>query len=590
MSPIATFCFRITLFLSLLSTSSGFAQRLSLPFFDDFAVATNSSISPAKWINAGVSVYPSSTQAPSFYVATFDGRDAQGVPYVTGLSTSVGPTDSLTSRPIDLSRILPKDSLVLSFFYQAKGTGEAPDQEDSLILEVRTKQAEWKTIWRTPENKSLDFSLVLLPLVDDALFHADFQFRFRSFGRQTGPFDTWSVDYIYLDTQRNSQRKFFPDIAISSVQTSLLKGFQSMPFKTFKANPSRYLADSLSFSVRNLREFQSAFRYQFTVRDSTQSTVYKQIQVPTPVTIVGNGGSTFQLSLAGTQLPSSPQTIQYELELATPETFDTTSVASPLFRQNDRIVLQNDLTNYYAYDDGTAEGGADTDKQFGSVAVQFVGLPQDTLAAIQIAFSPTFTDLIGSTIVLQVHRGNKGVPGELLTAQAVRLSEPIQKNKFIEFDLTESVVVNDTFFVGWQRISPTAVPVGLDKNSKPFTSVIYQNTGSEWTKSDLDGFLLVRPVMGNKTLVNQPSDGLITGLEPSVQFNVFPNPTSDLLYFDLPQKELELVSLVDILGRLVFSTKDVHSPISLENVSNGTYFLKIKTQSNTFTKKIILSR
>lgn len=590
MSPIATFYFRITLFVSILSTTSGLAQRLSLPFFDDFAVSTNSSISPAKWINAGVSVYPSSAQAPSFNVATFDGRDARGIPYVTGFSTSVGSTDSLTSRPIDLSRTSPKDSLVLSFFYQAKGTGEAPDQEDSLILEVRTKLNEWKTIWRAPENKPLDFSLVLLSLVDESLFHADFQLRFRSFGRQTGPFDTWSVDYIYLDTKRNSQRKFFPDITISSIQTSLFKGYQAIPFNTLMANPSRYLADSLTFSVRNLREFQSSFRYQFTIRDSSQSKIYKQIQVPTPVNVVGNGVTSFQLSLAGTQLPSSLQAIQYELELATPETFDTTSLASPLFRQNDRIILQSNLTNYYAYDDGTAEGGADTDKQFGSVAVQFVGLPQDTLAAIQVAFSPTFTNLIGSTIVLQVHRANKGVPGELLTSQAVRLSEPLQKNQFIEFDLTESVVVKDTFFVGWQRISPTAVPVGLDKNTKPFTSVIYQNTGSEWTKSSLNGFLLVRPVMGNKTLVNKPSDGLITGLEPNSIFHVFPNPTSDLLYFDFPQKELKSLSLVDISGRLVFSIKDVHSPISLENIPNGIYFLKIKTQSNTFTKKIVLSR
>lgn len=590
MYPFSTFCFRVTLFLTLVYTSSGFAQRLSLPFFDDFSAHTNSSISPAKWINAGVCVYPSSTQAPSFYVATFDGRDIRGIPYVTNFPTAVGPTDSLTSRPIDLSGVSLKDSLVLSFFYQAKGIGEAPDQEDSLILEVRTNQAEWKTIWHSPENKPLDFTLVLLPLVDETLFHADFQFRFRSFGRQTGPFDTWSVDYIYLDTQRDVQRGFFPDIAISSIQTSLLKGFQAMPFKTFMANPTRFLADSLAFSVRNLREFQSSFRYQFTVSDSSQSTIFKQIQVPTPVNVDGDGITSFKLALAGTRLPSSPQTVQYELELATPETFDTTSVASPLFRQNDRIVLQNDLTNYYAYDDGTAEGGADTDKQFGSVAIQFVGLPQDTLAAIRVAFSPTFTDLIGSTIVLQVHRANKGVPGELLTSQAVRLTEPFQKNEFLEFDLMESIVVNDTFFVGWQRIAPTAVPIGLDKNTKPYTSVIYQNTGGEWTRSNLDGFLLIRPVMGNKTLVNKPSDELITGLEPDSIFHVFPNPTSDLLYFDLPQKEFESLSLADISGRLVFSTKDVHSPISLENIPNGTYFLKIKTQSNTFTKKIILSR
>lgn len=587
---LSTVRFRITLFLLIACTSSSFAQRLSLPFFDDFSTNTNSSISPAKWINAGVCVYPGSPQAPSVYVAAFDGRDARGVPYVTNFSTAVGPTDSLTSRPIDLSAVSPNDSLVLSFFYQAKGIGEAPDQEDSLILEVRTRQAEWKTIWRSPETNSLDFSLVLLPLSDDSFFHADFQFRFRSFGRQTGPFDTWSVDYIYLDTQRDAQRSFFPDIAISSIQTSLLKGYQSVPYRTFISNPSRYLADSLTFSVRNLRQFQSSLRYQFAISDSSQKTVFKQIQVPTPINIEGNGITSFRLALTGTQVPASAQTVFYSLNLSTPETFDTTSRASTFFRENDRIVLQNDLTNYYAYDDGTAEGGADTDKQFGSVAIQFVGLPQDTLSAIQVAFSPTFTDLVGSTIVLQVHRANKGVPGELLTSQAVRLTEPFQKNEFLAFTLTESVVVNDTFFVGWQRIAPTAVPIGLDKNSKPYTSVIYQNTGGQWIKSDLAGHLLVRPVMGNKTLQNQPTDGLITGLEPISGLRVFPNPTADMLHFEVPGGEAATVSFFDVKGQLVFSKQDVHSSISLEGLPEGLYFLKIKTQTHTFTKKIILSR
>ncbi|MDH5603266.1 MAG: hypothetical protein OEY51_04990, partial [Cyclobacteriaceae bacterium] len=123
------------------------ATPLSLPFWDDFSTSRIFP-NPEKWINSedvfvgdGMSVNP-----PSIFTATFDGTDAAGKPYSLDTSSD-GPTDRLTSQPIDLSLYGPSDKIYMSFFYQAKGEGEIPNKNDSLRLEFKQKNGLWKTAW-----------------------------------------------------------------------------------------------------------------------------------------------------------------------------------------------------------------------------------------------------------------------------------------------------------------------------------------------------------------------------------------------------------------------------------------------------------
>ena len=51
------------------------------------------------------------------------------------------------------------------------------------------------------DNESEEFQQELIK-VERPLFHDEFQFRFRSYSRLAGPFDTWLVDYIYLNDSR----------------------------------------------------------------------------------------------------------------------------------------------------------------------------------------------------------------------------------------------------------------------------------------------------------------------------------------------------------------------------------------------------
>ncbi len=83
--------------------------------------------------------------------------------------------------------------------------------------------------------------------------------------------------------------------------------------------------------------------------------------------------------------------------------------------------------------------------------------------------------------------------------------------------------------------------------------------------------------------------------------NIYPNPVQDELTIDLLNNDVvTTISIYDIQGRLVYSVKNEKSQIEsnsfkwnrLNNKGNrllpGTYFLKLQTESKSFTKKLIL--
>ncbi|MDH5398906.1 MAG: hypothetical protein OEX02_12210, partial [Cyclobacteriaceae bacterium] len=123
------------------------AEHLFLPFWDDFSTSVNNP-DPSKWENSddvfisdGLGIKP-----PTLNVASFDGLDAAGKAYSQD-PLSDGITDILTSRLIDLSNLFISDDVFFSFFYQIKGNGEIPNDNDSLRLEFKDLNGSWNKIW-----------------------------------------------------------------------------------------------------------------------------------------------------------------------------------------------------------------------------------------------------------------------------------------------------------------------------------------------------------------------------------------------------------------------------------------------------------
>lgn len=86
------------------------------------------------------------------------------------------------------------------------------------------------------------------------------------------------------------------------------------------------------------------------------------------------------------------------------------------------------------------------------------------------------------------------------------------------------------------------------------------------------------------------NNGVATNLNETAttNYNIFPNPFLNELTIRC-KEEIQMIDLFNLNGQLIIS-KEAHSAnesLNLTNISEGIYFLHIKTNSNSFTEKIV---
>jgi hypothetical protein len=88
-----------------------------------------------------------------------------------------------------------------------------------------------------------------------------------------------------------------------------------------------------------------------------------------------------------------------------------------------------------------------------------------------------------------------------------------------------------------------------------------------------------------------PQFNALNPIDPSVQFNLYPNPSNGSFTVDLPEVEGEVeIEIIDLTGRLIFSKTYFNTDkiqIDLDE-SNGMYVLKTKINSHSSIKRLIL--
>jgi len=77
--------------------------------------------------------------------------------------------------------------------------------------------------------------------------------------------------------------------------------------------------------------------------------------------------------------------------------------------------------------------------------------------------------------------------------------------------------------------------------------------------------------------------------ENLIEVTVYPNPTKDIIQIETSNPDINGASLYSNEGRLLaeYSFTNSKTVINLANLTSGIYFLKIKTEVNSVTKKII---
>ena len=591
------------------SATGGRAQTpLNLPFFDDFSTASGrpglDRPDPTLW-QPGSGVYINNTMSinqPTVNMASFDGLMANGLPYVQNNQFTQTYTDTLTSLPLNLAGLTAKDSVYLSFYYQIKGLGELPDAGDSLsrqpgdslTVQFLDQTGIWRTEWAkvggTPNN---NFIQIFVPVRNAAYFHAGFAFRFRSFGRASGPFDTWNVDYIYLNKGRSRNDRFVKDVAVRQALSPFLKRYTAMPLTQYVVNPAAETADSVTTDINNLFNNFNFTTYRFSVRDEVSGRVVQTD--PQTASILISALSSQRKSLKPGPVTAfgtaTKAALRYKFDLLTTDD-QNPSIPGISLRRNDTLSALAVLDDYYAYDDGTWEYGV----QIGPrerVAVRFILNKPDVIAGVRASIVPFKIDQSGQPFVISVYSNANGRPGTAIYQQSFKTQYPTYRNGFVNFPFSKGVSVKDTFYIGYQQISSadtTLLRLGFDKNS-PFGGQIFYSGSTNWEQNlssaslNLQGAFMLRPVMGGKP------DGIVTALpdpEPLLPLQAYPNPTPGLIRWENPRlTRLEVISLA---GRLIQALELVRGQqtADLSYLPDGLYLLRLFEGQRAVVQKLII--
>ncbi len=596
------------------------AVSLSLPFWDDFSFTpvndTSNTESHAPltslwskgrkvWINDGLGI-----NSPTINVASFDGLDSVGLPYSLEVLAN-GFRDTLQSQPINLDEVLAGDrnSVYLSFFYQWQGNGEAPDAADYMRLEFKDNTGVWRSMMTINTKSSFDKTIFYdtiiqindASLINASFFHDTFQFRFKNYGRESGPFDTWNIDYVYLNKGRTINDISFPDQAIASPITPLFGKYSAMPRKHFFASP---IIDSVKFDLKNLLDRNISVDYYALAK----FTNYEN-SIPTPFTdtlvnsdgIRKSGGLMFPFERFQVQFKNLPDpdnilhfnpnadsisiTLKVIASPNNPVPGDFIPFAPLTFTDNDTVSTYFHLNDYYAYDDGTAEYSAGLTRAGNRLAYQFTRDEEipDSLALLNgfDIYFPKFGASSNLTVDFVIYDDVAGMPGDILYTIPSYQIKQTDLNVFQFVRIGEPFFIGNKYYIGWKQPISGNVIVGLDiSNNTGDKMRVYTN--GEWNVNDaVEGSLMIRPHFGKADIITG-----VTEHDESLQ--VFPNPSKGEFYIRGKYDRMEIITITGQSISFTSQQQEEDTRIAIPNPTSGLYILKIVRGNALETRKIVI--
>ena len=556
--------------------SSHSLDTILIPFWDDFS--GNDSIENNIW-----SVYESlsvkdyyNINAPSLNVIEFDGLNKDGIPY--NYENGYGVSDILESDKINLNNFNLQDSLYLSFYWNYNINGELPDNEDSLKVEFLDKNNVWKTVWVKNggnENHSDLFSFESILISPDYL-HQNFMFKLYNKGNTEGPFDSWLVDYFYLDKNRSKYDSLSLDRTISYKGFKVLNNHISVPFNHLSYADS--YADSIVFSINNLDNQIQPINYSFEayIKEFDLSFIYSQNKELSPI-LGGNESRNIinnPIKLSDFKLGKDSIEVDFSFYI---ESGDSTYLNKNLIL-NDTTNFQIKFSDFYSYDDGKAEYAAGLNQKNSELVLEHFTFTSDTLTHIQILFPETIENTYTQNIELVIY---KKIDNESTKLRSQNVGISYDNNNFNTYKLDNPLIVEDTFYIGFKQFQSNFLSVGLDKNNNTSDKIFYK-IDNQWEQNDIiKGSLMIRPIFKNSDLV-------ISGINEKTQpksIIIFPNPSNGIFYLS---KKVEKLKVLDSRGSILLSDENTDE-INLSKYYKGIYYLIIMDEKNQITKKLIIN-
>ena len=547
-------------------------------FFDDFS-AENVFVNNNLWDFSSVKVTRNyAINPPSLGVATFDGLNEYGLARDFSVINSSAPSDTLLSKPIDLSGL---SAAFFMFYFQGKGLGETPEIQDKLVLEF-FNGSFWVEKWSSFGVAMLEFEKEVI-IIDSAQYLTDdFKFRFRNYATISGNFDHWHIDYLVINELLNvSDTTELNDVSFVYSSPSFLKRYYEMPWTHFLNNEANELKDSIDIILRN-NSASVNVDFQFNVyENNSQIYHYPTIGVSRNVTIldydtIGNFSFTnppidIQSNIFNSFEPDSASfLVQYIIKTSNSD-----------IKINDTLYHNQNFFSHFAYDDKSAESAYGINTNGAMLAYEFKLNRPDTLRAIQMYFPQMLDSVSDIPFKLTIWKDING-QGNVLYQQDVY---PVhtENGNYHTYYLDSLFQLVGTFYVGWEQTTDDLLNIGLDKNNNA-NEYMHYNVGSGWLNSSYLGSWMIRPILSmNQIVSNIPNKNNI------FSFSVYPNPAKDNFFVESSANS-NLISLYTLNGILIrkFKSNLNRTQIDVNDIASGAYILKISNDSGVNYQKILI--
>jgi hypothetical protein len=545
-------------------------------FFDDFS-AENVFVNNNLWDFSSVKVTRNyAINPPSLGVATFDGLNEYGLARDFSVINSSAPSDTLLSKPIDLSGL---SAAFFMFYFQGKGLGETPEIQDKLVLEF-FNGSFWVEKWSSFGVAMLEFEKEVI-IIDSAQYLTDdFKFRFRNYATISGNFDHWHIDYLVINELLNvSDTTELNDVSFVYSSPSFLNRYYEMPWTHFLNNEATELKDSIDVILRN-NSASVNVDFQFNVyENNSQIYHYPIIGVSRNVTIldydtIGNFSFTnppidIQSNIFNSfELDSASFLVQYIIKTSNSD-----------IKNNDTLYHDQNFLSHFAYDDKSAESAYGINTNGAMLAYEFKLNRPDTLRAIQMYFPQMLDSVSDIPFKLTIWKDING-QGNVLYQQDVY---PVhtENGNYHTYYLDSLFQLVGTFYVGWEQTTDDLLNIGLDKNNNA-NEYMYYNVGSGWLNSSYLGSWMIRPILSmNQIVSNIPNK--------NNTYSVYPNPATHNLFIESTDNS-NLISIYTLNGILIRKFKYNLNIIQIDvnDIASGAYILKISNDSGVNYQKILI--
>lgn len=550
------------------------------PFWDDFSQGLDTTA----WKFDGAQYSETmGNSAPSLGVIALDGSDENGTPYSREIRDQ-GVADQITSSVFDLSEF-EENEVELSFFWQAGGKAELPDENDRLILQFLDADSLWTTVWTANGGIDLDPARFTSEKIDieSVFLHERFQFRFFNEARLSGPFDTWLIDYILLAPRSSSAEFSVSDRALTQPNEFLIGPFGAIPF---------FMLDS--FSQEDLPQVRNEFNnLENRFRAMEYSIFFGQSQnlIPinqnTPFNPVPNAQerrvfSSQELS----DIPSVENEGDVEIlsflttgdrEFFTINGTDTTFYSHIDFRTNDTVQSFYPMRDYLTYDTGNPDYAAGINQRAGELVVRYEISQEAFISGV----SMKFTNAIQANLPIDIL-----VYEDLDEAPVYRRETLIPtlsgSDSLTYFPLDTNIRLEGEFYVGFAQFTNEFIHIGLDKSNDQRQEIFYNVRGAWAQNEEVSGALMIRAHLSAEAPFDNAEN-------PESELVIYPNPVNSNLRVEA---EILYTKIYDSFGREILAPREETSfgeIINFTGQKSGIYVLHVMTPSGLKTKRIIVN-